>query len=370
VDEPLDRYLSRDTQMSSTVDAPPDRRRTMATLGNSAPGHRPTVWAVAAAAGVSKTTVSRVLTGSPRVSPEARAAVKKAIEDLGYIPNRAARSLVTRRTDTIALIVSEPEARLFSEPFFAGAVRGINQVLGQTEYAFVLLSCEGDTSRVERYVTNGHADGVILMSSHRKDPLVPLLSASKIPTVLTGRPFPGTTLPYVDADNRNGAAAAVAHLVARGRRNIATIAGPADMPVGIDRLDGFRDALPAAAKRSWRRTVVHGDFSEESGERAMQELLARLPEIDAVFAASDLMAMGAMRTLRTAGKRIPRDVAVVGFDDSPYARLADPQLTTIRQPMEEIGRALAAVLLTQLDDPSRRPASLIVPTELVVRGSS
>ena len=342
----------------------------MAELRNSTPGSRPTVWAVAAAAGVSKTTVSRVLTGSPRVSTEARAAVKKAIEDLGYIPNRAARSLVTRRTDTIALIVSEPEARLFSEPFFAGAVRGINQALAQTEYAFVLLSCEGDTSRVERYVMNGHADGVILMSSHRQDPLVPLLSTSKIPAVLSGRPFPGTTFPYVDADNRNGAAGAVAHLVARGRRNIATIAGPADMPVGVDRLDGFRDALPAAAKRSWRRMVAHGDFCEESGERAMHELLTRVPEIDAVFAASDLMAMGAMRMLRAAGKRVPRDVAIVGFDDSPYARLADPQLTTVRQPMEEIGRALAAVLLTQLDDPSRRPASLIVPTELIVRGSS
>ncbi len=342
----------------------------MAEPRNSTPGNRPTVWAVAAAAGVSKTTVSRVLTGSPRVSAEARKAVKKAIEDLGYIPNRAARSLVTRRTDTIALIVSEPEARLFSEPFFAGAVRGINQALAQTEYAFVLLSCEGDTSRVERYVMNGHADGVILMSSHRQDPLVPLLSTSKIPAVLTGRPFPGTTFPYVDADNRNGAAEAVAHLVASGRRNIATIAGPADMPVGIDRLDGFRDALPATAKRTWRRMVAHGDFTEESGERAMHELLARVPEIDAVFAASDLMAMGAMRMLRAAGKRVPRDVAIVGFDDSPYARLADPQLTTVRQPMEEIGRALAAVLLTQLDDPSRRPASLIVPTELIVRGSS
>ena len=158
----------------------------MAEPRNSMPGSRPTVWAVAAAAGVSKTTVSRVLTGSPRVSAEAREAVKKAIDDLGYIPNRAARSLVTRRTDTIALIVSEPEARLFSEPFFAGAVRGINQALAQTEYAFVLLSCEGDTSRVERYVMNGHADGVILMSSHRQDPLVPLLSTSKIPAVLDG----------------------------------------------------------------------------------------------------------------------------------------------------------------------------------------
>jgi DNA-binding LacI/PurR family transcriptional regulator len=332
--------------------------------------HRPTVWAVAALAGVSKTTVSRVLTGSPRVSPHARIAVEKAIEKLNYVPNRAARALVTRRADTLALIVSEPETRLFSEPFFAGTVRGINQELAQTDYAFVLLSAEGDSSRIERYIMNGHADGVILMSLHQQDPLLQLLNHTRTPVVLSGRPFPGDNFAYVDADNRAGAATAVAHLAQRGRRHIATIAGPSDMPVGVDRLDGFREALPPACKRSWRRMVAYGDFSEGSGERAMQELLTRVPEIDAVFAASDLMAVGALRVLRAAGRRVPDDVALVGFDDSHAARLTDPQLTSVRQPMEEIGRSLARLLLTQLEDPGKRPASLIVPTELIVRDSS
>jgi DNA-binding LacI/PurR family transcriptional regulator len=336
----------------------------------AADGRRPTVWAVAAAAGVSKTTVSRVLTGSPRVSPQALAAVRKAIDELGYVPNRAARSLVTRRTDTIALVISESESRLFSEPFFAGTVRGINQELAQTDYAFVLLSSAGDTSRVERYIRNGHADGVILMSLHRQDPLLALLSRTKTPAVLTGRPFPGDTFAYVDADNQAGAAAAVAHLVQRGRKNITSIAGPHDMPVGVDRLDGFRYALPIGSRRSWRRMVAYGDFSEDSGERAMRELLVRVPELDAVFAASDLMAVGALRALRTAGRRVPRDVAVVGFDDSHAARLTDPQLTSVRQPMEEIGRSLARLLLSQLNEPGKRPPSLIVPTELVIRNSS
>jgi DNA-binding LacI/PurR family transcriptional regulator len=334
------------------------------------PARRPTVWAVAAAAGVSKTTVSRVLTGSPRVSAEARAAVEKAIEELGYVPNRAARSLVTRRTDTIALIVSEPETRLFSEPFFAGTVRGISDELAHTDYAFVLLSAAGDITRIERYIMNGHADGMILMSLHKQDPLLQLLTRTQTPVVMGGRPFPGDNVPYVDADNRTGAAAAAQHLVTRGRKHIATIAGPADMPVGVDRLEGFRDALPAAAKRSWRRMVAHGDFSEGSGEAAMRELLERAPELDAVFAASDLMAVGAMRALRASGRKIPDDVAVVGFDDSHAARLTDPQLTSVRQPMEEIGRSLARLLLTQLRNPGKRPASLIVPTELVVRDSS
>lgn len=334
------------------------------------PGRRPTVWAVAAAAGVSKTTVSRVLTGSPRVSPEARAAVELAIEQLGYVPNRAARSLVTRRTDTIALIVSESESRLFSEPFFAGTVRGINEELARTDYAFVLLSAEGDIARIERYIMNGHADGMILMSLHKQDPLLQLLTRTHTPVVLSGRPFAGDNVPYVDADNRTGAAQAVHHLVATGRRHIATITGPADMGVGVDRLEGFRDALPAAARKSWRRMVAHGDFSEESGEQAMHELLERAPELDAVFAASDLMAVGAMRALRAHGRKVPDDVAIVGFDDSHAARLTDPQLTTVRQPMEEIGRSLARLLLTQLRNPGKRPASLIVPTELVIRDSS
>ena len=339
-------------------------------MPNDNGARRPTVWGVAAAAGVSKTTVSRVLTGSPRVSAQARAAVQHAIEQLGYVPNRAARSLVTRRTDTIALIVSEPETRLFSEPFFAGTVRGINEELARTDYAFVLLNSEGDTARIERYINNGHADGVILMSLHKQDPLLHLLIHTKTPVVLSGRPFLGENVPYVDADNRAGASLAVQHLIARGRTRIVSIAGPDDMPVGVDRLDGFRESLPVANKRSWRRMVAHGDFSEDSGERAMYELLDRVPDLDAVFAASDLMAVGALRALRAKGRRVPADVALVGFDDSQAARLTDPQLTSVRQPIEEMGRSLARVLLDQLHDPAARPPSLVVPTELVVRDSS
>jgi DNA-binding LacI/PurR family transcriptional regulator len=339
-------------------------------VANAGSSRRPTVWAVAAAAGVSKTTVSRVLTGSPRVSADARAAVLRAIDQLGYVPNRAARSLVTRRTDTIALVVSERESRLFSEPFFAGTVRGINEELARTDYAFVLLSAEGDTARIERYIKNGHADGFILMSLHAQDPLLSLLVGTSTPVVLSGRPFLGESVPYVDADNRAGAATAVRHLVSRGRKRIVNIAGPDDMPVGVDRLDGFRDSLPPANKRSWRRFVAHGDFSEGSGEQAMYELLDRVPDTDAVFAASDLMAVGALRALKNRGRSVPDDVAIVGFDDSHAARLTDPQLTTVRQPREEMGRSLARVLLEQLTYPEKRPASLVIPTELIVRDSS
>jgi DNA-binding LacI/PurR family transcriptional regulator len=304
------------------------------------------------------------------VSPEARAAVEKAIAKLGYVPNRAARSLVTRRADTIALVVPESESRLFTEPFFAGTARGINEELAHTDYAFVLLIADGNLSRIERYILNGNADGVILMSLHNQDPLLRVLMHTNTPVVLSGRPLPSAQVPYVDADNRAGAAAAVTHLVRRGRKHITTIAGPKDMPVGVDRLQGFRDALPAAATRSWRRLVAHGDFSEESGERAMRDLLASVPNLDAVFVASDLMAVGALHALRANGRKVPQDVAVVGFDDSPICRLTNPNLTSVRQPMEEIGRSLAKLLLTHLQTPGKQPASVIVPTELVVRDSS
>jgi len=335
------------------------------------PTARTTIREVARRARVSPSTVSNLLNGrDERMRPSTRRRVLAAIEELGYVPNRAARSLVTRRTDTIALIVSESESRLFSEPFFAGTVRGINEELARTDYAFVLLSAEGDITRIERYIMNGHADGMIFMSLHKQDPLLRLLTRTQAPVVLSGRPFAGDDAPYVDADNRAGAAMAVRHLVATGRTRITTISGPSDMIVGVDRLEGFRDALPAGAKKSWRRMVALGDFTQDSGERAMHELLERVPDLDAVFAASDLMAVGAMRALRARGRKVPDDVAVVGFDDSHAAQLTDPQLTSVRQPMEEIGRSLARLLLTQLRDPGKRPASLIVPTELVVRDSS
>jgi DNA-binding LacI/PurR family transcriptional regulator len=278
--------------------------------------------------------------------------------------------LVTRRTDTIALIVSEPETRLFSEPFFAGTVRGISDELAHTDYAFVLLSAAGDITRIERYIMNGHADGMILMSLHRQDPLLQLLTRTQTPVVLGGRPFPGDNVPFVDADNRAGAAAAAQHLVTRGRKHIATIAGPADMPVGVDRLEGFRDALPAAAKRSWRRMVAHGDFSEGSGEAAMQELLERAPELDAVFAASDLMAVGAMRALRASGRKIPDDVAVVGFDDAAVAATTEPPLTTVAQPLGEMTQLMTELLLRQIEGEAAAAETRVCSTRLVRRASA
>jgi DNA-binding LacI/PurR family transcriptional regulator len=346
----------------------------------------PTLEQVAALAGVSRATVSRVVNGSPKVSPVVRAQVERAVAKLGYVPNRAARSLVTRRADSIALVVSEPHARFFSEPFFAGMVRGVSAVLAETGVQLLLLIAHdlpdrpGDhpggppdppgRGRLERYVVGGHVDGVLLASLHGDDPLPGILERAGVPAVLVGRPSGPTAATYVDADNRGGARKAVDHLAARGRRTIATISGPLDMGVGLDRLDGWRDGLAAAGLEEAGDLVETGDFTEEGGAAAMGRLLARPGRpVDAVFAASDLMAAGALRALQAAGRRVPEDVAVVGFEDSVMARYAQPPLTTVRQPIEEMGRQATRLLLARM---AGEPTGmhLILDVELVLRASA
>jgi DNA-binding LacI/PurR family transcriptional regulator len=327
---------------------------------------RPTLEAVAARAGVSRATVSRVVNGAANVKPHLRTAVMRAVEELGYIPNSAARSLVTRRTDSIALVVSEPPSRVFSDdPFFSAVIRAVSQELEAADRQVILMlaSSAAGHARVERYVAGGHVDGVILLSMHGAEPLPASLSRSRVPMVSHGRPVASLPVPYCDCDNRGGARAAVEHLVSRGRRRIATIAGPPDMTAAQDRLDGYREAMAAAGRRP---IVATGDFTRESGAAAMRRLLADEPEIDAVFAASDLMAVGALATLRAAGRRVPDDVAVAGFDDIALAGFSEPPLTTVRQPVAEVAACIVRMLLSA--EPA--PDPVILPTELIVRESA
>jgi DNA-binding LacI/PurR family transcriptional regulator len=337
----------------------------------TAPSERPTLDQVAALAGVGRGTVSRVINGSPQVSERTRRAVEAAVEELGYVPNLAARALVTRRTDAVALVISESEERVFSEPFFAGVVRGISARVTAAGRQLVLALAAGHEQPLERYLTPQHVDGVLLVSLHGDDPLPELLRTRGLPVVLGGRPPSGYGGAYVDVDNVGGARAGVAHLVARGRKRIATISGPHDMGAGQDRLAGYRAALASAGLAEDPALVVEGDFSEVSGLLAMRKLLADQPGIDAVFAANDLMAIGALRALRDAGLRVPEDVAVVGFDDSPLARVTDPPLSTVRQPVDRMGREMADLLMrliARADGDAHR--FTVLPTELVVRASS
>ncbi|AKZ55880.1 HTH-type transcriptional regulator CelR [Streptomyces ambofaciens ATCC 23877] len=341
-------------------------------------GGRPTLEEVAARAGVGRGTVSRVINGSPRVSDATRAAVEAAVAELGYVPNTAARALAANRTDAIALVVPEPETRFFAEPYFSDMLKGVGSELSDTEMQLLLIFAGSDRERqrLAQYLAAHRVDGVLLVSVHADDPLPDLLSQLEIPAVISGPRSAAESLASVDSDNYGGARSAVEHLLARGRHRIAHITGRLDVYGAQRRVDGYREALRDAGHEPDEGLIEAGDFTEEGGRRAMAELLRRRPDVDAVFAASDVTAAGAGQVLREAGRRIPDDVALVGYDDSAIARHMEPPLTSVRQPIEEMGRAMIDLLLAEIAD--RRPAvsrgldrhQVVLATELVERRSS
>lgn len=337
---------------------------------------------VAAHAGVSRATVSRVVNGLPTVAPDIRMRVEKSIQELEYHPNLAARSLATSRTDTIALVASEPDVRVFGDPFFSGIVRGATIEAGAAGLQLLIMmsQTQDDLRRVGRYITSGAVDGVLLISEHESvDPLPPALQAAGVPLVIGGRPMQqGVSVPYVDNDNVGGARMAAEHLRGLGRTAIGTIAGPQDMTAGLDRLEGFRAGMGAAFDPD---LVEHGDFTQQGGEAAAARLLERAPHLDGLFAASDLTAVGALKALREAGRQVPGDVALVGFDDIEVAAYSSPPLTTVRQRTILQGRAMVRLLLARIrpdltggnveNIPDLRGANhLVLSVDLVVREST
>ncbi|WP_035702146.1 LacI family DNA-binding transcriptional regulator, partial [Glycomyces tenuis] len=329
---------------------------------------RPTLEEVADRAGVSRATVSRVVNGQTTVAEHLRTAVEAAAAELGYVPHAAARSLVTHRTDSIALIVPESPTRVFSDDqFFPSVIRGVATELDAAGKLLVLMTTGSNEgrARVERYAVGGHVDGVMFASLHDADPLPELMLRRGVPVVCNGS-LPHLSAPYIDVDHVGGVKAAVEHLIAQGRSKIATITGPQDMSAGRARLEGYRQALADAGRRA---VMAIGDFTAPSGVEAMRQLLADEPDLDAVFVASDLMAHGALTALRESGRTVPGDVAVIGFDDIALASYCEPPLTTVRQPITEIGRTLARHMLRLLGGEEVEP-STILPTELVVRESA
>jgi DNA-binding LacI/PurR family transcriptional regulator len=342
------------------------------TQDDEASGRRVTLEEVARLAGVSRSTGSRVVNGSPRVSPSARREMEKAIEFLGYVPNRAARSLVTRRSDSIGVIIPEPTARLFGDPFFLLFLNGIGSALAVRGLQLVILMPQSgeEEKRLEQYVAAGHIDGVVLTALHGDDPLPERLAARGVPVVVNGRPPRGARASYVDADSRGGGRAAAAHLLSLGRHRVATISGSLDMPAAVDRLLGFRDAVEAAGLPADPALEEVGDFSPDGAARAMARLLERRPDLDGVFVASDSMAAAALGVLQGAGRRVPDDVAVVGFDDQPIAQTTRPPLTSVRHPIEPMSQEMVRLLLHAIEVRDGTPRHVVFPTELVIRESS
>jgi len=332
---------------------------------------RPTLEAVARVAGVSRATVSRVINGSPRVSPDVLAVVEKAIAELNYVPNRAARSLVGRATMSIALVVPEDAHRFFGDPYFADVVQGISDRLDDSDYVLnlQLTHPSSPSEKTLRYLLGGNVDGAIVVSHHSGDHFLTSLGRS-LPVVFGGRPLAETATEsdyYIDVDNRAGGVTATQHVIDRGRTAIATITGPPDMPASVDREQGWHDAVQAAGLSDHR--VVHGDFTEAGGIRAALSLVDTYPDVDAIFVASDLMASGALLALEERGLRVPDDVAVVGFDNSKYATRGRVGLTTVAQPSQEMGVVMADTLLRLLAGESP-PRVTTLDTQLVIRDST
>jgi DNA-binding LacI/PurR family transcriptional regulator len=343
---------------------------------------RPTLEQVARVAGVSRATVSRVVNRVESVDPDIRAAVECAIAEIGYVPNRAARSLVTGRTGTVGLVVSEPRrepeggplaSHVYADPFFGRIVAGMLGELGPRRVHPMLIHVDSAAARDELLARlgQGDIDGVAVVSVWPDDPLPDLLAASGAPAVLFTRPARAshaTPLTYVDVAHGHGARLAADRLQARGCRRVVTVAGPAHLPAGHDRLAGFREAMACHGQADV--PSADGGFTLAGGQQAMTRLLAAVPDLDGVFAGNDLMAQGALLALAGQGRLVPGDVAVVGFDDSSAALACRPLLTTVRQPVEEMAAELARRLLARIEDPAQPPGSVIFEPKLVLRDSA
>lgn len=343
----------------------------------------PTLEDVARVAGVSRATVSRVIRAERRVAPELQETVERAIEATGYVPNRAARTLVTGRTGAVVVAVTGagPPADgvgpssaalgldVYADPFFGRVIWGLIRALRDSDVHAILTLVESDADRrrVLGHLRQGAADGALLVSTLARDPLPGLLAEAGLAAVTFARPDPAVPVSFVDTDHHAGGRLAAERLLTTGRRRFGVVGGPPDVPAAVERLAGFRDELA-------RRGVpyvpsVDGDFTVESGEAATARLLDTDPTLDAIFAANDLMAVGALHEFRRRDRRAGEDVGLIGFDDSWPAAQARPTLTTVRQPIEEMTARMATILLERVAQPGLDPIAVVLDPDLVVRDS-
>ncbi|GAB2611327.1 LacI family DNA-binding transcriptional regulator [Kribbella endophytica] len=337
------------------------------------PTRTPTLEDVAKVAGVSRATVSRVINGQASVDATLQRKVLAAVEEIGYRPNTAARQLAGRRAGALALVLSGSDGsaeEVLSDPFFGRITGGVVKHLRTKGIHPTLFLADSEAARLEAvdHVRRGAADGALLVSTHADDILPGLFVEAGLPAVLFARPALHAPISYVDLAHEVGAALAADRLVSRGCRKVVTIAGPTDVPAAQDRLTGFRQAM--ARHGQPHIPVAYGNFTQDSGETAMLQLLAQIPDLDGVFAANDLMAAGALRALRDAGRPVPTEVAVIGFDNSAPASSAVPPLTTIAQPLEEMAAEMSRLLVDQIETPGQAPQCTIFDPHLVERESA
>jgi LacI family transcriptional regulator len=326
---------------------------------------------IAKQAGVSRSTVSRVVNDFPNVSIDVRKRVLDVIQTTGYHPNAAARTLASQRSWTIGLILPHSVSFFFTDPFYPHLTKGIAQACNQNNYtlALFLVATKEDEEKIfQRIARKGLLDGVLVQSGHHGDQwIINHLTDAKMPLVVVGRPVHTDNINYIDIDNISASYNAVSHLIRSGRKRVGTITGPATSTVGIDRKAGYIKALTERNVKVDETLIAEGDFTEMGGYYAMKQLFPAKP--DAIFAASDVMALGAMRAVHENGLRIPDDIAFIGFDDLPIATLSNIKLTTVRQPVSQFGFKAVEVLMDIIENGINPPRHIILETELVIRES-
>jgi LacI family transcriptional regulator len=318
---------------------------------------------------VSRSTVSRVINNHPNVNPATRERVMEVIRKVNFQPNLAARGLAKGFTRILGLVIPMSVPTLFTDPYFPSFIQGVSAACNLHDHSVMLWLADPEYERrtIRQILYSGLIDGVIVASNLLDDPVVQALVEGNLPFILNGRHPSNDQVSYVDIDNIASAREAVLHLLRLGRQRIGTISGPHDMIAGADRLAGYSAALRDRGQVVNPELIVESDFTEAGGYHAMQRLIPRQP--DAVFVASDTMAVGALRALHEAGLRLPEDVAIVGFDDMPFAARTDPPLTTIRQPIQRSGELATETLIDLIQHPQATTRRVILPTELVVRAS-
>ncbi len=330
-----------------------------------------TLESIAQKAGVSRSTVSRVINRQPNVSPAVREKVLQIVQETGYQPHQAARSLASRSTNVIGLVIPRTVQMFFADPYFQRLLQGIAEGCNHTDYTlslFLITDLQSEKKLIPRIMQKSLVDGIIIQATHLGDDILPKIAQGDTPILVAGRPLNASSASYIDVDNVRGAKLAVEHLIQQGKQRIMTVTGALDTSVGLDRLEGYTKALSTHGMDYQESWIVEGDYTETSAYEGTGLLLAQQP--DAIFCASDVMAVGVLKRLRHEGIRVPDQVAVVGYDDLPPSRMADPPLTTVRQPIRRFGIKAVETLIEIIHNPTLGQMRVIMDTELVIRNSS
>lgn len=329
-----------------------------------------TIKDVAKKADVSPSTVSRVISDNPNISQATKDRVRAIMNKLNYHPNAIARSLVTKQTNTIGLVMSRPTDRAFANPFFSEIIQGISEFAKEKHYNLMISASKDYKFEYEetlKLFKDGRVDGLILMSARVNDKLIDSLRNLNCPFVLIGRCPQFSDIPRVDNDNIKAAFEMTEFLIQKGAENIALLTGPAEYVVSRDRIAGYKKALKKYGISFRKDLIKNTDFSYDSGYETTEEFLKFIPELDYIFALDDLLAVSALNKIVDTGYKIPEDIGVVGFNDQSIARYVNPSLTTVRIPIQQMGHKAAKMLLRIINESNYRGEELIIPTEIISR---